>query len=99
MAPTRASIFTSPLLTLGRPNLPATKNGTEVPLIGTGSVRLLENVPVGPPRKTTAPPLAADTPVIPTLTLAWWRQPGWLRESGTGRAPSRRIGLRDSRCC
>ena len=46
VVPVRASILTSPLLTLGRPNLPATKNGTEAPVIGTGTVRLLENAPV-----------------------------------------------------
>jgi hypothetical protein len=57
------------LLTLGRPNLPATKNGTEAPLIGTVTVTLGENAPVVPVRNTTAPALAADTPVIVTLTV------------------------------
>jgi hypothetical protein len=57
------------LLTLGRPNLPATKNGTEAPFLGTGSVRLFENAPVVPARKTTTPPVADDTPVRFTLTL------------------------------
>ena len=63
------SIVTSPLLTLGCPNFPATKNGTDVPLIGTGSVTLLENAPVVPLRNTTAPPPAADTPVTFKLTV------------------------------
>src|SRR5687768_6168914 len=66
--PTRASRVTSPLLTLGRPNLPATKIRAEAPLIGSGTVTLLENVPV-PERKTTAPPPATDLPVIRTLTV------------------------------
>src|SRR4051812_178584 len=70
VAPLRAWIVTSPLLTLGRPNLPAVKNGMEVPLVGTASVRLLENAPVVPLLNTTAPALAADTPVIVRLTVA-----------------------------
>ena len=68
MVPVRASILTSPLLTLGRPNRPATKNGTEAPLIGTGTVRLLENAPVAFLPNATSPPPAADRPVICTLT-------------------------------
>jgi hypothetical protein len=35
LAATLASILTSLLFGLGRPNFPATKKGTEVPLIGT----------------------------------------------------------------
>jgi hypothetical protein len=57
------------LLTLGRPKLPARKNGTEAPFLGTGSVRLLENAPEVPARKATSPPVAVDTPVIFTLTV------------------------------
>src|SRR5258705_13569211 len=68
-APLRAWIVTSPLLTLGFPNLPAAKNGTVVPLVGTGRVTLLENGPVVPLRNTTTPPPAADTPVIFSLTV------------------------------
>src|SRR4029434_6274809 len=68
VVPLRASIVTSPLLTLGCPNLPATKNGTEAPLVGTCSVRLLENAPVVPLRKRIAPP-PADVAVIPMLTV------------------------------
>src|SRR5258708_137324 len=64
VASTRASIFTSPLLTLGCPNLPAAKNGTDVPSTGTVSVTLLENAPVVPVLNTTTPPLAADVAVI-----------------------------------
>jgi hypothetical protein len=60
---------TSPLFTLGRPNLPATKNGTEAPVMGTGSVRLFENAPVVPLRKTTAPPVVVDLPVMMRLTV------------------------------
>jgi hypothetical protein len=56
------------LLTLGRPNLPATKNWTEPPPAGTDSVRLVENDPVVPLRNTIAPPPAADLPVRTTLT-------------------------------
>src|SRR5262245_2821684 len=67
--PARASIFTSPLLTLGFPNLPATKNDTEVPLVGTDRVRLLANDPVAPFLNTTVPPPAAEAPVSFTLTL------------------------------
>jgi hypothetical protein len=62
-------MVTSPLLTLGRPNLPATKKFTEAPLVGTGKVRLSENAPVVLARNTTAPPLAVDLPVIFTLTV------------------------------
>src|SRR5882762_2775420 len=69
VVPLRASIFTSALLTLGRPNLPATKNGTEAPVIGTGSVRLLEKAPVAPLRNTTAPPPAVDAPVSCTFVV------------------------------
>src|SRR5262245_28127120 len=67
--PTRASILTSPLLVLGWPNLPAVKNGTVVPLVGTVIVRVLANAPVVPLRNPTAPPFAADTPAIFTLTV------------------------------
>src|SRR5262249_17734667 len=67
--PTRASILTSPLLVLGWPNLPAVKNGTVVPLVGTVIVRVLANAPVMPLRNPTAPPFAADTPAIFTLTV------------------------------
>src|ERR1700730_504208 len=69
VAPLRASILTSPLLTLGRPNLPATKNGTEAPAIGTGSVRLLQKASLVPLRNTTAPPPAADVLVICTFVV------------------------------
>jgi len=48
---------------LGRPNLPATKKGTEVPFTGTVTLRLDENVPEVPARKTTTPPPATDTPL------------------------------------
>jgi hypothetical protein len=58
--PSLASILTSALLLLGRPNFPATKNGTEVPLIGTVNVSVFENAPVVPLRNTTAPPVAAE---------------------------------------
>src|SRR5262245_50281396 len=68
--PTRASILTSPLLVLGWPNLPAVKNGTVVPSVGTVSVSVFANAPVVPLRKPIAPPLAADTPAIVTLTVA-----------------------------
>src|SRR5262249_23344693 len=69
VVPTRASILTSPLSVLGCPNFPAVKNGTVVPLVGTVSVRVLANVPVVPLRNPTAPPFAADTPAILTLTV------------------------------
>src|SRR5215510_9426051 len=59
--PRRASILTSPLLVLGLPKRPATKNGTDVPLLGTLRVNVLEKAPVVPFRKTTSPPFAADT--------------------------------------
>ena len=58
--PNLASILTSALLLLGRPNFPATKNGTEVPLIGTVNASVFANAPVVPLRKTTAPPVAAE---------------------------------------
>jgi hypothetical protein len=58
--PNLASILTSALLLLGRPNFPATKKGTEVPLIGTVNVSVFANAPVVPLRKTTAPPEAAE---------------------------------------
>ena len=67
--PARASIVTSPLLVLGRPNRPATRNGTEVPFTGTGTVIELAKAPVAPRRKTTAPALAAEALVIRTLTV------------------------------
>jgi hypothetical protein len=62
-------MVTSPLLTLGRPNLPATKKETETPVTGTGKVRLLVKDPVVFLRNTTAPPSASDLPVILTLTI------------------------------
>src|SRR6266576_256346 len=67
VVPLRASILTSPLFTLAR--LPAAKNETDAPVIGTGSVRLLEKAPVVPRRNTTAPPPAADTLVICTFVV------------------------------
>src|SRR5262245_41983463 len=69
VAPTRASILTSPLATLGRPNRPAAKKGTDVPLAGTDTVRLLANAPVAPRRNTSSPPLLADTLATRTLTV------------------------------
>src|SRR5215203_1999612 len=69
VVPVRASIVTSPLLMLGRPNRPATKNDTEAPLIGTARVKLFPNAPVVPERKTTTPPVVVDLPVICTLTV------------------------------
>ena len=67
--PTTASSRTSPLFVLGRPNLPATRNGTETPVIGTDTVRLLENAPEVPLWNTTAPPPGAELPLIWTLTM------------------------------
>src|SRR6266481_280865 len=67
--PCDAWMVTSPLLTLGRPNLPATKNGTAAPLVGSARVSELANAPVVPLRNTTAPPPAADLPVTCTFTL------------------------------
>ena len=64
----RASIVTSFLATLGRPNLPATKNRTDVPPSGTFKSRVSVNAPVVPLRNTTAPALAADTDLSRTLT-------------------------------
>ena len=64
---TRASILTSPSLTLGC--FPAAKNGTVVPSTGMVSVTLLENAPVVPALNTTAPPLADEAPEIFTLTV------------------------------
>ena len=69
VVPMRASILTSPLATLGRPNRPAAKKGTEVPLTGTVTVRLLANAPVVARRNTSSPPLAADTLAMRTLTV------------------------------
>src|SRR5512136_3059744 len=61
--PAVAWMVTSPLLVLGRPNFPATKNETGVPFVGSGRVNELENAPVVPWRNTTAPAPAADLPV------------------------------------
>src|SRR5262249_4383586 len=69
VVPARASSVTSPLLLLGRPNLPATKNGTDVPLLGTGRVTALENAPVVSLRNTISPPPDAGLPVIRTLRV------------------------------
>ena len=70
MVPARASILTSPLLTLGRPNLPATKNGTEVPLIGTGTCQTVGErsrcAAAEHDRASHSPPML---PVICTLTV------------------------------
>ena len=60
VVPARASIFTSPMLELGRRKRPAVKNGTEVPLAGSSSVSVLANAPVVPLRNTTAPAVAAE---------------------------------------
>src|SRR2546429_8613501 len=38
------------IVNTGRPNLPATKNGTDAPVTGTGTVTLLENAPAVPLR-------------------------------------------------
>jgi len=54
---------------LGEPNFPATKNGTEVPSVGSVREIVLANVPLAPFRKTMAPPPAADLPVMVTLTV------------------------------
>jgi len=43
------------LLVLGCPNLPATKKGTETPVIGTDRESVGEKSPVVPLRNTTAP--------------------------------------------
>src|SRR5215510_2972313 len=64
----RASIVTSPTFVLGCPNLPARKNGTVTPFVGTCRERVDENAPVVPLRNTTAPPPLAETLERPTLT-------------------------------
>jgi len=98
VVPVRASIVTSPLLTLGCPNLPTTKNGTDVPLIGTDSVTLLENAPVVPLRNPTAPPrrrYAREFHVDGGRGGAGWvghANPAWRRAHET-------IGRRGLRCC
>jgi len=45
------------------------KNGTLVPLIGTGTVIEAENCPVVPVRNATTPPVAVDLAVITMLTV------------------------------
>src|SRR5688500_3266892 len=67
--PRRASILTSPLFVLGRPNLPATKKGTDAPFVGTFKARLGVKAPIFPRRNTTDPAVAADTLVSRRLTV------------------------------
>src|SRR5882724_3532086 len=67
--PTFASSFTSPLLTLALPNLPATKNATDDPFVGTCNVTLGEKAPVVLLRSMIAPPPAVDSPVSWTVTV------------------------------
>ncbi|PYS71517.1 MAG: hypothetical protein DMF69_10105 [Acidobacteria bacterium] len=70
VAPTRASILTSLSLVLGCPNFPATKKGTEIPVMGTDRDKVGENSPVVPLRNTTAPPLAPpETKESRTVTI------------------------------
>src|SRR5215471_15161931 len=58
---------TSPLFTLGVPNLPATKNGPPAPVAVVVRARELEKAPLVPLRKTITPPPAEDLPVICTV--------------------------------
>jgi hypothetical protein len=55
-------------LLLGLPNLPAAKNGTVVPLLGTAKVTVFEKGPAAVLLKTTAPAFAAELAVTLTLT-------------------------------
>src|ERR1700716_2729203 len=95
-APLRAWIVTSPLPALGFPNLPAAKNGTVVPLVGTGRVTLLENTTVVPLRNTTTPPPAADTAVIFRLTVGDGAPAGLVtrvRQGDGAQGTKRAVGL------
>src|SRR5688572_6907868 len=57
--PARASILTSLLLLLAA--VPAVKNETLAPFVGTVRVSVLAKAPEAPVRNPTAPPPAADT--------------------------------------
>src|SRR5215510_4693052 len=59
-----AWIETSPSLRLGFPNLPATKNEADLPSAVVVREIELTKEPLVPLRNTTAPPLAADFPLI-----------------------------------
>src|SRR5262249_55842603 len=65
----RASMLTSPGFVLACPNLPATKNFTLVPSLGTSKASVDENTPVVPLRNTRVPPPAAETLESPTLMV------------------------------
>ena len=68
VVPARTSMRTSPSAMLGRPKRPKTKNGTETPLIGSCSARLVLEAPVAVLRNTIAPAVAAELLVSVTLT-------------------------------
>src|SRR5262249_6085274 len=69
VVPFRASMATSLMLELGLPNFPATKNGTDVPLVGTLIVSVSEKAPVAPLRNPTTPPFEADVAESLMLTV------------------------------
>ncbi|MFO0201571.1 MAG: hypothetical protein ACK528_00410 [Alphaproteobacteria bacterium] len=100
--PTRASIDTSPIAVLAFPNRPAQKNGTEAPLTGTVNDNVVENAPVTPARKLTAPPPGNETEESFTTTEEEVAPEGLLTRTRQGEGAhvrKRSLGLGELLMC